>query len=156
MVVLIAGLTLPANFASELSYRVLASDVAADRWFEQHATGAVLLPFDSSSPVRGTAAYAQFLPKPSGAVDGLSELPGFAQSAADEGDLVSFTRDACDTRPAPGRCTWRSGRRSRRTSGSSARWSSTPTRAYERELATAPGFQRVFSDGGTVLYRCRD
>lgn len=157
VVVLIAGLTLPANFASELSYRVLASDVAADRWFEQHAPpGAVLLPFDSSYPVRGTAAYAQFLPKPSGAVDGLSELPGFAQSAADEGDLVSFTRDACDTRTGTGPVYLALGptvEEDVRLLGTLELYT---YRAYERELATAPGFQRVFSDGGTVLYRCRD
>lgn len=157
LVALVAVLTLPANFASELSYRVLASDVAADRWFEESAPpGSVLLPFDSAYPVRETADYAQFLPKPSGAVNGLDELPGFAQSATDEGDLVSFTRDACDTRTGTGPVFLALGP----TAEDNVRLLGTlelyTYRAYERELAAAPDFHQVFSQGGTVLYRCRD
>lgn len=156
-VLLIAVLTLPANFAGEMSYRVAASDVAADVWFEQNAPpGSVLLPFTSSYPWRTTADYADHLPLPTEAVIGLVEVPGFAEAAGDQTDLVEFTEDVCDTRPGTGPvyvATGPSAVDNVRLFGTMQLYT---YRAFERELAADPDFTEVFREGESVLFRCRD
>ena len=152
----IAVLTLPANFAGEMSYRVAASDVAAARWFDANAPeGAVLLPFTSSYPWRVGAGYTEHLPAPTEAVLGLTELPGFADAAGDQADLVDFTADACDSSPGNGPVFVATGP----AADDNVRLFGTMRlytyRAYERAMAVEPRFTEVFRDGSSVLFRCR-
>ncbi|WP_104523540.1 hypothetical protein [Blastococcus atacamensis] len=155
-VALVAFLTLPANFASELTHRVAASDVAADRWFEENAPeGSVLLPFTSSYPWRSTAEYPEMLPAPTVAVDGISELPGFQGVADGPTALVTFTRDACDTRAGTGPVYVALGPSAEADVRLLGTMQLFTYRAFEREIAADPDFEEVFREGDSVLYRCR-
>ena len=155
-VAVITLLTLPANFASELSYRVAASDVAANAWFEENAPdGSVLLPFTSSYPWRSTAEYPDLLPAPTVGVDGISELPGFEAMATDPINLVSFTLNACDTRSGTGPVYVALGPSAEddvRLFGTMQLFN---YRAFEQAIAADPGFSLAFREGDSVLYRCR-
>lgn len=153
---LVAGLTLPANFSGEMSYRAASSDVAADVWFEEQTPdGSVLLPFASSYPLRATQDYADHLPPATEGVEGLTDLPGFSAAATDETSLREFTQDACDTRTGGGPVYVALGP----SAEDNVRLFGTVRlyvyRAYERSIAEDPGFTRVFADGDTVLYQCR-
>ncbi|SNR77234.1 hypothetical protein [Blastococcus mobilis] len=155
-VVAVATLTLPANFAGEMSYRVAASDVTADVWFEEETPdGSVLLPFASSYPLRATQHYADHLPPATEGVEGLTDLPGFSAAATDEAVLRQFTHDACDTRAGSGPVYLALGP----SAEDNVRLFGTVRlyvyRAYERAIAEDPSFTRVFEDGETVLYQCR-
>jgi hypothetical protein len=155
-VVVVAVLALPANFAGEMSYRVAASDVAADVWFEQETPdGSVLLPFASSYPLRTTGDYPEHLPRATEGVEGLTDLPGFSAAAVDETTLVEFTRDACDTRAGTGPVYVALGPAAEdnvRLFGTMRLYT---YRAFERALADSPEFTEVYREGGTVLYQCR-
>jgi hypothetical protein len=154
--VIVAVLALPANFAGEMSYRVAASDVAADVWFErQTPKDSVLLPFASSFPLRTTEAYADHLPRPTEAVEGLTDLPGFSAAATDETELVDFTQDACDTRPGTAPVYVALGPAAEDNVRLFGTMELYTYRAYERALGDDPDFTKVFSDGDTVLYQCR-
>ena len=155
-VVVVAVLALPANFASEMSYRVAATDVDADVWFElQTPENSVLLPFASSFPLRTTADYPDHLPRATETVEGLADLPGFAPAATDEFDLVHFTENACDTRAGDGPVYVALGPAAVddvRLFGTMELYT---YRAYERALRDDPDFTEVFREGDTVLYQCR-
>lgn len=155
-VLLVAALSLPANFASELSYRVAASDVAADRWFEENAEdGSVLLPFTSSYPWRSTAEYADKRPVPTVGVDGISELEGFAAVAEDPLALVAFTQNACDTRSGGGPVYVALGPSAEDGVRLFGTMQLITYRAFERAIAVDPDFTLAFSRGDSALYRCR-
>ena len=154
--VLVAALTLPANFAGELSHRVAPSDLAADVWFEtQTARGSVLLPFVSSFPFRATADYPDHLPAAVAAVPGVVDVPGFSAAARDAATLVRFTEDACwaQTGTAPVYVAL----------GPSAEdslllFGTMPLSTYAeyaRLLETDRAFELVFRDGATSLFECR-
>jgi hypothetical protein len=153
----VAVLTLPANFAGEMSYRVAASDVDAARWFDANAPeGSVLLPFTSSYPWRAGAGYTEHLPVPTEGVVGLTELPGFEEAAEDQADLVEFTEEACDTRPGTGPVYVATGPSADDTVRLFGTMQLYTYRAYERAMAADPDFTEVFRDGDSVLFRCRD
>ena len=155
-VAVVAVLTLPANFAGEMSYRVAASDVTADVWFEtQTPDGSVLLPFASSYPLRTTGDYPLHGPPATEGVEGLTDLPGFSDAAADETDLVAFTLDACDTRTGTGPVYVALGPAAEdnvRLFGTMRLYT---YRAFERAIADDPTITEVFREGDTVLYQCR-
>jgi hypothetical protein len=155
-VAVVAVLTLPANFAGEMSYRVAAGDVAADIWFEgETPDGSVLLPFASSYPLRTTADYPRHGPPATEGVEGLTDLPGFSAAATDEFALVEFTQDACDTRTGTGPVYVALGPAAEdnvRLFGTMRLYT---YRAFERALADDPDFTQVFREGDTVLYQCR-
>jgi hypothetical protein len=156
-VVAVAVLTLPANFAGEMSYRVAASDVAADEWFEESTPGgSVLLPFTSSFPTRATGEYPEHLPRPTEGTVGLDELPGFAAAATDQDDLVDFTLEACDSRPGSGPVYVVLGPAAEDTVRLFGTMELYTYRAYQRALSDAPDATEVFRDGDTVVYRCRN
>jgi hypothetical protein len=155
-VAVIAVLTLPANFAGEMSYRVAASDVAADIWFETETPeGSVLLPFASSYPLRTTGDYAEHLPLATEGVDGLTDLEGFSRAATDETALVEFTEDACDTRAGKGPVYVALGPAAVDNVRLFGTMELYTYRAFERALGDDPDFTRVFRQGDTVLYQCR-
>jgi hypothetical protein len=155
-VALVAVLTLPANFAGELSYRVAASDVAADVWFETETPeGSVLLPFASSYPLRTTGNYDQHLPRATEGVDGLTDLAGFSKAATDEIALLAFTEDACDTREGTAPVYVALGPAAVDNVRLFGTMELYTYRAFERALGDDPDFTRVFRDGDTVLYQCR-
>ncbi len=139
-----------------MSYRVAASDVTADVWFEKETPdGSVLLPFASSYPLRVTDDYAQHLPPDTEGVEGLTDLPGFSDAAVDETALVQFTLDACDTRAGTGPvylALGPAGEDNVRLFGTMQLYT---YRAFERALADDPDFIEVFPQGDTVLYQCR-
>jgi hypothetical protein len=156
-VVAVAVLALPANFAGEMSYRVAASDVAADVWFEgETPKGSVLLPFASSYPLRATEDYPDHLPRATEGVEGLTDLPGFAEAAADEVDLLEFTRNACDTRAGTAPVYVALGPAAEDNVRLFGTMELYTYRAFERALGEDPEFTEVFSDGDTVLYQCRN
>jgi hypothetical protein len=156
-VALVAVLTLPANFAGEMSYRVAASEVAAGVWFEENTPpGSVLLPFTSAYPSRSTAAYADHLPVPTQAVVGLTELPGFAEAAEDQTDLVEFTEEACSTRAGEGPVFVAIGPAADDDVRLFGRMRLYTYRAFERAIAVDTDFTEVFREGDSALFRCRD
>lgn len=155
-VVVTAVLTLPANFAGEMSYRVAASDVEADVWFETETPeGSVLLPFASSYPLRVTGDYPEHLPRPTEGVDGLTDLEGFSEAATDEAALVEFTEDACDTREGTAPVYVALGPAAVDNVRLFGTMELYTYRAFEQALDDDPDFTRVFRAGGTVLYQCR-
>jgi hypothetical protein len=155
-VVVVAVLALPANFAGEMSYRVAASDVAADVWFEtQTPEGSVLLPFASSYPLRTTGNYDEHLPRATEGVDGLTDLEGFSRAATDESALVEFTEDACDTRAGTGPVYVALGPAAVDNVRLFGTMELYTYRAFERALGDDPDFTRVYREGDTVLYQCR-
>jgi hypothetical protein len=154
---LVAVLALPSNFAGEMSYRVSASDVDAAVWFEENTpAGSVLLPFTSAYPWRTTAAYAEHLPDPTELVVGLTELPGFAEAAQDQADLVDFALAACDARPGEGPVFVAIGPSAEDDVRLFGRMELYTYRAFERAITAAPGFTEVFRTGDSALFRCRD
>jgi hypothetical protein len=155
-VVVVAVLTLPANFAGEMSYRVAASDVAADQFFEERTPeGSVLLPFTSSFPTRSTGEYPHHLPRPTEGTVGLDELPGFAAAATDQDDLIAFTLDSCDTRPGSGPVYLVIGPAAEDTVRLFGTMELYTYRAYQRVLSESPDLSEVFRQGRTVVYQCR-
>jgi|UPI00047BA8A7 hypothetical protein len=155
-VVVVAVLTLPANFAGEMSYRVAASDVAADEFFEERTPeGSVLLPFTSSFPTRSTGEYPDHLPRPTEGTVGLDELPGFAAAATDQDDLIAFTLDSCDTRPGGGPVYLVLGPAAEDTVRLFGTMELYTYRAYQRVLSESPDLSEVFRQGRTVVYQCR-
>jgi hypothetical protein len=154
---LVAVLALPANFAGEMSYRVAASEVEADVWFEENTpAGSVVLPFTSAYPWRTTAAYAEHLPEPTEAVVGLTEIPGFAEAAGDQADLLDFTEAACETRPGHGPVFVAIGPAAEDDVRLFGRMPLYTYRALERAITVDPGFAEVFRQGDSALFRCRD
>jgi hypothetical protein len=157
LLALVAVLALPSNFAGEMSYRVSASDVSAAVWFEEHTpAGSVLLPFTSAYPWRATAEYADHLPDPTQAVVGLTELPGFAEAAEDQMDLVEFTEQACDSREGDGPVFVAIGPSAEDDVRLFGRMRLYTYRAFERAIAVDPDLTEVFRDGDSALFRCRD
>jgi hypothetical protein len=156
-VALVAVLALPSNFAGEMSYRVSASDVGAAVWFEENTpAGSVLMPFTSAYPWRATAEYAEHLPDPTQAVVGLTELPGFAEAAEDQTDLVEYTRAACDSREGDGPVFVAIGPSAEDDVRLFGRMRLYTYRAFERAIAADPEFTEVFREGDSALFRCRD
>jgi hypothetical protein len=156
-IAVVAVLALPANFAGEMSYRVAASDVDADVWFEQNTPdGSVLLPFTSAYPWRATAGYADHLPDPTRSVVGLTEFTGFAEAAEDQTDLVEFTQGACEVSPGDGPVFVAIGPSAEDDVRLFGRMELYTYRAFQRAIAADPDFTEVFREGDSVLYRCRD
>jgi len=155
-VVVVAVLTLPANFAGEMSYRVAASDVSADEFFEERTPeGSVLLPFTSSFPTRSTGEYPHHLPRPTEGTVGLDELPGFAAAATDQDDLIAFTLESCDTRAGSGPVYLVLGPAAEDTVRLFGTMELYTYRAYERVVSESPDLREVFRQGRTVVYQCR-
>ncbi|MFD2091536.1 hypothetical protein [Blastococcus deserti] len=151
-----ALLALPANFASELSYSVAASDVAAGEWFEEETPeGSVLLPFAFSFPVWSTADYPHHLPRAREGLEGIAAQPGFPEAATDETRLLAFTRDLCAQQPGTGPVYVAVGPSADdhvRLFGVAKLY---VYRAYVHALETDPAFTPVFAEGQTRLFRCR-
>jgi hypothetical protein len=116
----------------------------------------VLLPFTSAYPWRVTAEYADHLPDPTQAVVGLTELPGFAEAAEDQTDLVEFTEQACDSREGDGPVFVAIGPSSEDDVRLFGRMRLYTYRAFERAIAVDPDLTEVFREGDSALFRCRD
>jgi hypothetical protein len=156
-IALVAVLTLPANFAAEMRYRVAASDVAAAVWFGENAPpGSVLLPFTAAYPSRSTAEYADHLPDPTEGVLSLTELSDFEAAAEDQTDLVEFTEEACATRAGDGPVFVAIGPSAADDVRLLGRMRLYTYRAFERAIAADPDFTEVFREGDSALFRCRD